>query len=245
MDGRRAKILVVFSTAQGQWPPEAEKRRIDVACSYSSEATRVDADFPDPSTAMASKEGHKSLDRATLGHLRVAQRMIRGEQEGYDACIPFGMNDFGVEIARSACRIPIVGQTQATYCMAAMMVDRFGIISYQSSSHAEFYRQINELGFLHMLVGMGAAEMNNLAMAQRRQELIDRFVAEGKRLVREGAELIVCHGMAMCPVEFRAEELAGEIGAPVLEGMGCAVAMAEAWLGTGTPYSDIRYPRVP
>ena len=244
MDRRRAKILVVFSVGRGQWPPEAERRRIDVACSYSSETTLVDADFPDPSTAMASGGGQESLDRVTLGNLMVAQRMILGEQEGYDACIPFGMNDFGVEIARSSCSIPIVGQTQATYCMAAMMVDRFGIISYQSSSHSEFYRQISELGFLHMLVGMGAAEMNNLAMAQRRQELFDRFVSEGRRLVREGAELIVCHGMAMCPVEFRAEELAAEIGAPVLEGMGCAMAMTEAWLRTGTPYSHVRYPRI-
>jgi hypothetical protein len=55
-----------------------------------------------------------------------------------------------------------------------------------------------------MLVGMGAAEIPNNEMPDRRQELFDRFVNEGKRLVKDGAELITCHGMSMSPVEFPA-----------------------------------------
>ena len=54
--------------------------------------------------------------------------------------------------------------------------------------------------------------------------------------------MIVCHGMSMSPVEFRAEEYAEGIGVPVLEGVGCALAMAEAWVRTGTPYSPYGTP---
>ena len=86
--------------------------------------------------------------------------------------------------------------------------------------------------------------MPNNEMPSRRQELYDRFVSEGKRWSRRrGAEVIVCHGMSMSPIEFKAEEYAEGIGVPVLEGVGCALAMAVAWVRIGTPYSPIRYRR--
>jgi hypothetical protein len=40
--------------------------------------------------------------------------------------------------------------------------------------------------------------------------------------------LIVAHGMSMCPIEYQAKEYADAIGVPVLEGLGCAIAMAPA-----------------
>jgi Asp/Glu/hydantoin racemase len=94
-------------------------------------------------------------------------------------------------------------------------------------------------------VGYGAAEIPNNEMPRRREELFDRFVSEGKRLVKDGAELIVCHGMSMSPIEYPPQAYADAIGVPVLEGMGCAIAMAEAWVRIGTPYSPVRYPRMP
>jgi allantoin racemase len=153
------------------------------------------------------------------------------------------MIDFGVELARSRCTIPIVGQAQAAYCLAAMMADRVGAITYQSRNHDLVHRQLREFGLTHLLSGLGAAEMPNTEMPRRREELFDRFVSEGKRLVKEGAELIVCHGMSMCPIEYSAKEYADAIGVPVLEGIGCAVVMCEAWVNLGTPYSPVRYPR--
>ena len=125
--------------------------------------------------------------------------MIQAEKEGFDACFLFGMLDFGVELARSVCTIPIVAQAQATYCIAAMMANRIGVISYQEKNHSFAWRQLREYGFAHMVVGMGAAGMPNHEMPARRTELFDRFVAEGKRLVRDGAELIACFGMSMSP----------------------------------------------
>jgi Asp/Glu/hydantoin racemase len=238
------KILVVLPAAKGVYPPEAEQRRVDLLRSYSTPDVEIEVAFPAEASGFNPYGGKGP---AGLGfaqnHILVAERMIKAEQEGYDACFPFGMIDFGVEIARSSCNIPIIAQTQATYCMAAMMSHRFGSISYQSSHFSSTRRRLREYGFEHLSVGMGAAEMPNDEMPKRRQELFDRFVSEGKRLVKDGAELIVCHGMSMSPVEYKAEEYAEAIGVPVLEGVGCAVAMAVAWVRIGTPYSPVRYPR--
>jgi allantoin racemase len=238
------KILVVLPAAKGVYPPEAEQRRVDLLRSYSTPEVEVEVGFP------AEASGFNPFgDKGAAGmgfahnHILVAERMVQAEKEGYDACFPFGMIDFGVEIARSSCNIPIVGQAQAAYCMAAMMTQRVGIISYQSNGHTIARRQLQEYGFEHLSVGMGAAEMPNDEMPKEPQKLYDRFVSEGKRLVKDGAEVIVCWGMSMSPIEFKPEEYAEGIGVPVLEGVGCALAMAVAWVRMGTPYSRVRYRR--
>jgi len=239
------RILVVLPTAKGVYPAEAEQRRIERVQSFSTPQTQVEVGFPAERSGFhpMSRGGEATAYDLAQNHIRIAERLIEGEKEGYDACSPFGMIDFGVEIARSRCSIPIVGQTQATYAMAAIMVNQFGVISYRSSGHAKMRQQARAYGFDHMICGWGAAEMSNADMPSRRQELFDRFVSEGKRLVRDtGAELIVCHGMSMSPIEFPAQEYADAIGVPVLEGLGCAIATAEAWVRLGTPYSRMRHP---
>jgi allantoin racemase len=239
------RILVVLPTAQGVYPAAAEQRRIDCVTSYSTATTQVDVGFPsersDFTPMSPTGEEATAMDLAN-NHMKIANRMIQAEKEGYDACVPFGMIDFGIDIARSRCSIPIVGQTHAAYAIATNMATQWGCISYKSNGHPMMRRQAIAYGFERMICGWGAVEMRNADMPAQRDLLFERFVSEGKRLVREGAELIVCHGMSMSPIEFPAKEYADAIGVPVLEGMGCAIAFAEAWVRMGTPYSRIRHP---
>src|SRR5690348_2159590 len=101
------KILAVLPAAKGVYPDEAEQRRMDRLMSYSRPGVEISVGFPSsPSGFNPYGGGGGPLQRAQ-NHLLVAQRFIEAEQEGYDACFPFGMIDFGVEIARSHCKIPI------------------------------------------------------------------------------------------------------------------------------------------
>lgn len=235
------KMLVVLPAGRGVYPEEAAQRRMDRIRSYSRPGLEVEADYPNAVSGFSPWGGDGTAPDMARNHQIIAERMVQAEKEGYDAVSGFGMLDFGVEIARAIVNIPVVGQTQATYAMASMMAQRIGVISYESRTHSYHYRQMKEYGFLQMLVGYGAAEIPNNEMPHRREELYDRFVSEGKRLVKEGAELIVCHGMSMSPIEFPASEFTAGIGVPVLEGLGCAIAMAQAWVFTGTPYSRLRH----
>jgi Asp/Glu/hydantoin racemase len=238
------RILVVLPTAKGVYPAEAEQRRIERCLSYSTPTTTIEVGFPAERSNFSpmSRGGEaNALDLAT-NHMRIAERLILAEADGYDAAVPFGMIDFGVEIARAKVNIPIVGQSMATYVIAATMAQHWGVISYRSSGHSMMRRQARAYGVESFITGWGAAEMSNFDMPGRRTELFERFVSEGKRLVGMGAELIVCHGMSMSPIEYPAQEYADAIGVPVLEGLGCGIAMAEAWVRLGTPYSRIRHP---
>jgi allantoin racemase len=235
------RILIVLPAAKGVYPDEAAQRRIDRIKSYSRPGLEVDAGYPDAVSGFNPYGGTGTAAAVTRNHESIAERMIRAEKEGYDAVSGFGMIDFGVEIARSRVNIPVVGQTQATYAMASMMAERIGVIGYHKGTNAGHYRQMRHYGFLHLLAGLGAVGMSNADMPKNREKLFGNFVSEGKRLVDEGAELIVAHGMSMCPIEYPAKEYADAIGVPVLEGLACAIAMAQAWVYTGTPYSRIRH----
>lgn len=48
--------------------------------------------------------------------------------------------------------------------------------------------------------------------------------------------MIIAHGMGVCPVEYSAQELSEGIGAPVLEGMACAVGLARTLCDPRVPY---------
>jgi Asp/Glu/hydantoin racemase len=87
-------------------------------------------------------------------------------------------------------------------------------------------------------VGMATKDMWN-----RSPILLERFGEAARRLVEQGAEVIVCHGMSMSPLEYTAAELTEASGVPVVEGMGSAIALTEAWRRLGTPYSPVRYAR--
>src|SRR4051812_17111281 len=127
------RIFVALPGAEGAYPPEAERRRVAVIQSYARDNLQIEVGYPAP-TGFQPFGGQTAAPGMARNHLAIADRMVQAAREGFDACVSFGMLDFGAEIARARCEIPIIGQAQATYCMAAMMVDRVGVITYRSTS---------------------------------------------------------------------------------------------------------------
>lgn len=122
-----------------------------------------------------------------------------------------------------------------------MIAGRIGGIFYRAELLDWALHQTRGYALADRVVGFGAVDMATSEFPARWQELYDRFVSEGKRFVKAGAQAILCLGMFVSPVEFSAKEYAEGIGVPVLEGMGCAAAMAQAWhrLGTPWPYGQV------
>lgn len=236
------KIMVIMPAPKGVMSSDAEDKVVKTILSYSGGGVEMLAGFPTEHTGHVPRGGGGGAFGTARNHIAVAERMVQAEQEGVDACIPYGMNDYGADLARTRCTIPIVGQSHAAYTMAALIADRWGVITYQSDTHSGTRRQLIAQGFASRVSGLGGVDMTPSEMWGKSPVLLERFAAEGKRLVGGGAELIVCHGMSMSPIEYSAAELTEAVGVPVLEGMGCAVALAQAWVRLGTPYSRVRYP---
>ena len=84
----------------------------------------------------------------------------QAEREGYDAVVPLGMLDIGVEGGRSAVDIPVIAPLQAMLHVAAQVGEHFGVVCYHPSAiprhraqmhrlrHGEFHRRPARLGLL-------------------------------------------------------------------------------------------------
>src|SRR5262249_9406191 len=112
----------------GEYPPEERRLREEVAKSYASGEVEV---------------GILSVKPSPFGGLSPAEiqlvapyfhaAYLQAEREGYDAAVPLGTLDLGVDGGRSLVDIPIIGPCEAMFHIAAPLGDPFGVICYHHS----------------------------------------------------------------------------------------------------------------
>lgn len=205
--------------------------------SYATASTQIDVDYlPDP-PAGVERDG-------ALTHRLAAQRAVQAEQEGYDAFCPFGTQDYGVRDGRKLVkRMPVVGQADACLLYCGVLGRRFGAITYMPPSEQRFRNWAKDAGVSGLLALSTSIGFPNNEYPQRRDELLERFVARAHEARALGAELMGVVAMSICPVEYSARELSDACGMPVLDAQACQIAMAEWWHRTGLPPSLLHYPR--
>jgi allantoin racemase len=170
-----------------------------------------------------------------------ARRARAAEDAGWDAVLPWGTLDLGVEEARHVVRIPVVGPGRTAVNVAASLVDRFGVMVYGADQVPMFTKLVRGWGG-HGMVAMRHVGMRPMDMADHRDELRERFLEEARRLADGGAELILPLGYSMVPVSLSAGDLGEAIGTPVLDPLAIAMRVAEALATTGFTNSRLAYP---
>ena len=92
------KIMVVM----GEYPPEENERRRQAVLNCSSPGTDIGFAVIKATFFRRSNSQVNSLSAGPL----VAEVAVKAEADGYDAVVPFGTLDAGVELARNLVRIP-------------------------------------------------------------------------------------------------------------------------------------------
>src|SRR5215510_11853789 len=100
--------------------PELEKRRLDRLKSYASPGTTLEMDYPEDL-------GGGEVLHHILGTPALVKKVIEAERDGFDAVVQIDAFDPGVEAARLAVRIPVVGLLRASCAFAATLCERFAI----------------------------------------------------------------------------------------------------------------------
>src|SRR5947208_231684 len=136
----------------GEYPPQERRLREDVAKSYSSGDVEV---------------GILSVKPSPYGGLTPAEiqlvapyfhaAYIQAEREGYDAAVPLGTLDLGVDGGRSLVDIPVIGPCEAMFHIAAQLGDRFGIICYHESVIPRQITQTRHYGMESWIAGRRAS----------------------------------------------------------------------------------------
>src|SRR6202008_332681 len=140
------KIMVVM----GEYPPEDTERRRNAVLKCASPGSEIGFAVI---KATFFKHSNSQVNSLSAGPL-VAEVAIKAEDNGFDAVVPFGTLDAGVELARNLINIPIVGAGQSGLHLGAQLSSRLGVIAYEDKSIPFMRKQMHAWRVADCVVGI-------------------------------------------------------------------------------------------
>lgn len=223
----------------GDYPEEQFKLREQAALRYASQEVEVGI----------IRVGARPFDGLGPAEIQAAAPLFhdayrQAEREGYDAVVPLGMLDLGVDGGRSAVDIPVVGPLQATLHVAAQVGENFGVVCYHPSAIARHRAQTRAFGMEDWIAGRKASGFYLQHIADNRDAMVESFLLAARALIEEdGADVIIPQGITQCPVTMKPEWLSAELGVPVVEGIGAPIRLAALLVSLGLKHSRVRWTR--
>lgn len=233
------RIRVAF--AIGDYPPEERKRRENAALAYSSTEVEV-------GIVSVNATPHYIGNAPDLLGLAVPafiDAYRAAEKQGYDAVVPLGTLDLGIDAGRSVVDIPVVGPSEAMLHIAAMLGRRFGIIMYHDFVLPLGYRMVERFHMMDKVIGWRTCGFELPDIIANRDKVVSTFVASARELVELGADVILPMGITQCPVHISPDWLMRELGVPVVEGIGAPIRLAAMLVSLKLRYSRKYWPKSP
>ena len=165
------RIMILNHQSKRDGSPEYEARVATLLASYASPGTTLEVHYPeDLGGSEVTSHLRKNRALAGLHHAletpALVKKIVEAERLGFDAVVQSNTFDPGVEVARCAVRIPVVGVLRASCHFAATLSDRFGLIA-PLDSHAVYARRIIEsyrmAGFVSGIRAINTYEAGDLS----------------------------------------------------------------------------------
>lgn len=148
-----------------------------------------------------------------------------------DAIIIACFDDTGLDAMRCLVDVPVIGIGEAGYHAAAMVAHRFSVVTTLSRSVAGISDNLKRYGLEAKCTSVRATDIPVLKLEEGDPACLEQIRAEvAAAIAQDKAEAIVlgCAGMADLM-----QQLSEEFGIPVIDGISCAVGMAEALFAAG------------
>jgi len=230
------KIMVVM----GEYPPEETERRRSAVLKCASPGTEIGFAVI---KATFFKHSNSQVNSLSAGPL-VAEIAVKAEADGFNAVVPFGTLDAGVELARNLINIPIVGAGQSVLHLGAQLSSRLGVIAYEDKSIPFMRKQMHAWRVADCVVGIRGIGIPLPESTKNREAMRSRFIDSARELIdKYDAEVIVPMGVTMVPVQYSPAEMARELGVPVMDALMTSIQTAEMMVRMGLAHSVRTYPR--
>lgn len=162
---------------------------------------------------------------------------VHGYQGDYDAVIQAGFGEHGREGLQELCDVPVVDITEAAAHVACLLGRKYSVVTTLARAVGQIEDRLMLAGLHTRCASVRASGLSVLELDEDPSAAV-KAIAEQARLAveRDGAEVIClgCGGMAGLDAEVRAVT-----GAPVVDGVSAAVALAESLAGLGLTTSKI------
>jgi allantoin racemase len=180
----------------------------------------------------ASIEGFHDVAMCLPGLLQEIAR-----HKNVDAIVIACFDDTGLDAVRCAVEVPVIGIGEAAYHAASMLSNKFSVITTLGRSVPGIEANLIRYGLDRRCGRVRATEIPVLDLEQSGTATTQKISDEIRVAIKEDhAEAIVlgCAGMADLM-----DRLSAEFGLPVIDGVACAVAFAEALHSAGLKTSKI------
>ncbi|MET4128595.1 aspartate/glutamate racemase family protein [Roseovarius sp. MBR-6] len=148
-----------------------------------------------------------------------------------DAVVIACFDDTGLDALRCLFDVPVIGIGEAGYHAAAMLAHRFSVVTTLSRSVAGISDNLRRYGLDAKCASVRATDIPVLKLEEGDPASLDQIRSEiAAAIAQDKAEAIVlgCAGMADLM-----QDLSAEFTIPVIDGIACAVGMAEALVSAG------------
>jgi allantoin racemase len=167
------------------------------------------------------------VEAAIAGH--AVLDALASHMEGHDAAMVSAFGDPGLAAAREFADIPIFGIEESALLTAWTLGRRIAIVCLTPRLRRWYQECAEEHGLAGRLVCVRALNVPIPDITQAKTQLRDRLLEECARAVDEDdAEVIIFGGG---PIAGLARETSALIPVPTLDGVSCAVRLAEAVTG--------------
>lgn len=216
--------------------------------SYASPGTQLELHYPDdyPGARVFEEMGaqtnltglHHALETPSI-----VQKTVWAAENGFDAVIQSNTFDPGVEAARMAVRIPVIGLFRATLHAATTLADRVGITVPLEGHVPHTWRILRTYGMDRFVTDIQPIRVYGLDLKPRKEEILNLTVDIMRGIVdKTRAEILIPLGGALFPYVVDPVDLERLVGVPVLNTKSIGIRFAETCVGLGMTHSARTYP---
>jgi allantoin racemase len=245
------RIMALNHTFVRDIDPVLEKRRLDRLQSYASPGTIIDGDYPeDLGGGEVLHHLRKTKALSGLHHIigtpALVKKILEAERAGFDAVVQIDAFDPGVEAARLAVRIPVVGLLRASCAFAATLCDRFAITVPVQSYIPYVWRMVQTYRMDHFVTAIRVIDLFEVGdLTQYHDAILERTVKVARELVGGGAQALVPLATRLIPEAVSTEEVEREVGIPVANTQAVGIRFAEMMASSKIAHSLPSYPWAP
>jgi allantoin racemase len=196
-------------------------------------------------TVREVEAGPASIESAYEEYLSLPQTaavMTELEQDGFDAAILGCFGDPCLDaLYEVTTRLIVVGPGAASFHLAAMLSDRFGIVTIDQGVVGPIRRQVANSGLSMKLAGIAVVDTPVLELAGNADATITRTAAAAARLVEQGAEAVVLGCMSMAFMDL-GPLIQAQVGVPVVNPVQAGLVLAQGRARFGMRHSKLAYP---
>ena len=180
----------------------------------------TDLIFANPSEGPEVIETYFDEFISAIGLLKI----IAAEREHYDAFVIACGDDPGLFGARELTDKPVVAIGQAPMLLAPLLGRKFSILGHWSGDKPRSEDKVAKYGLSSLLASVITSE-SALDIQRDHQGKLILMEQMGRKAIEEnGAEVLIFTGAVFAGMH---RELSEKLGVPVLEGIACAVKLAE------------------